>query len=79
MRVETYPRKRKAPRDKSNRRFHVKYALVYDGGEVQWTGYYNEYIFARVMLWYNMYFGSWGGTAKLIDTRVDSTRNKTIG
>ena len=66
--VVLYPRK-KYYRDKSGRRFRVKYDLVYDGGSAEWDGYYRTYWGARVAAWWHQHFSSWGGTAILIDRK----------
>lgn len=60
-----------SPRVKNNkmgRRYWVEYDLAYDGGGSRWTGYYKWLWIARIAMFYNVRIGSWGGSAKLLDT-----------
>lgn len=65
---QLYP-KEKRIKDKSYRPWRVEYYLVYDGGGVEWTGYYRSYAGAKIAAWWNYHVRSWGGRAALYDNK----------
>lgn len=65
---QLYPRHRRF-RDKSDRRWHVDYILLYDGSEDMWVGYYRTNIGARIAAFWNTQIASWGGSAVLYEKR----------
>lgn len=64
--IETYPKQRRK-RDKSRRRFRVRYDLAYDGGGCLWDGYYRSRVGAAIAIFWNMHVASYGGSADLFD------------
>lgn len=69
--VKTYPAFR-PQRDHSDRRWHVRYDLAYDGGGSQWVGYYRTFTGAKLAVWWNRNVASWGGTAAIFDAALGS-------
>lgn len=74
--VKTYPVLRQK-RDKSGRRWHVRYDLAYDGGGSRWVGYYRTQVGAKVAVWWNRNVASWGGSAQLVDSHAKSVEETT--
>ena len=57
---------RKLERQKHRAKFVVEYDLIYeDGDKIRWDGYYRTYTGARAAIFWNLYFGSWGGSAEI--------------
>lgn len=67
MSEQLFPRPRRTPKDKSGRRWRVKYDLTYEGGGGEWSGYYRSKTMSFVCAWFNVYVASYGGTAIRID------------
>lgn len=66
--TQLYPKPvRESPRGKHKklRPWRIEYDLGYDGGGVQWAGYYRTYTGARIAAWWNVHISSWGGSAVL--------------
>lgn len=70
MAEQLYPRRNKVPRDLSYRRWRVDYDLTYDGGSVEWTGYYSKLVQAKLAAFWNVRVSSWGGSAFLTDQHI---------
>lgn len=77
---QLYPRIR-SEKDHSDRRWHVRYDLAYDGGGETWWGYYRTRKGAKFSAFFNVKIRSWGGTAFLFDTKKvsDGTISDSVG
>lgn len=57
-------------RDTSHRRWRVDYDCTYDGGSVNWSGYYHFKTLAVIASFWNCHISAWTGTAILHDQWV---------